>query len=151
MVPWRNYVRVFIWVGSRVAIRSDLATDSRPPDIPPLSAAQSVPRSTFFGFSPTPLFQRHVTRQKILNWKQSLKFPPKPRVSHEGINLMRQLLCEPEDRLGSQATTSVSRPNSLLVQSRRSGFIPPIGQSESVDGAHMIKVFLNTRTWEQLD
>ncbi|KAF9653189.1 kinase-like protein [Thelephora ganbajun] len=74
----------------------------------------------------------HVTRQKILNWKQSLKFPSKPRVSHEGINLMQQLLCEPEDRLGSQATASVSRPNSLLVQSRRSGFIPPVGQTESM-------------------
>ena len=115
--------------------------------IPPLSAAQSVPPpSTFFIFSPTPLSQRHVTRQKILNWKQSLKFPSKPRVSHEGINLMQQLLCEPEDRLGSQATASVSRPNSLLVQSRRSGFIPPVGQAESVDGAYMIKVRPNTRT-----
>lgn len=109
------------------------------PGIPPLSAAQSVPLSTFLEFNPTPLFQRHVTRQKILNWKQSLKFPSKPRVSHEGINLMQQLLYEPEDRLGSQATASVSRPNSLVVQSRRSGFIPPVGQVESVDGAYMIK------------
>jgi len=115
-----------------------------PSGIPPLSAAQSVPPSTFFIFNPTPLFQRHVTRQKILNWKQSLKFPSKPRVSHEGINLMQQLLCEPEDRLGSQTTASVSRPNSLIVQSRRSGFIAPVGQNESVDGAHMIKVRSNT-------
>ena len=113
---------------------------SGPLGIPPLSAAQSVPPSAFFVFSPTPPFQRHVTRQKILNWKQSLKFPSKPRVSHEGINLMQQLLCEPEDRLGSQATASVSRPNSILVQSRRSGFIPPLGQTESVDGAYLIKV-----------
>jgi serine/threonine protein kinase len=93
-----------------------------------------------YGYPPFVSSSRHVTRQKILNWKQSLKFPSKPRVSHEGINLMQQLLCEPEDRLGSQATASVSRPNSLLVQSRRSGFIPPVGETESVDGAYMIKM-----------
>jgi len=53
---------------------------------------------------------------------------------------MQQLLCEPEDRLGSQATVSVSRPDSILVQARRSGFILPTGNS---DGAHIIKVRLS--------
>jgi hypothetical protein len=81
----------------------------------------------------------------ILNWKQYLKFPTSQRrtgegqalarVSHEGVSLMKQLLCEPEDRLGSQATASVSRPDSLIVQQRRSGFGPP----PSVDGAELIK------------
>ena len=52
---------------------------------------------------------------------------------------MEQLLCEPEDRLGSQASSSVSRPNSMIVQARRSGFITPQGMG-SVDGAHLIKV-----------
>ncbi|KAF7792401.1 hypothetical protein EIP86_003438 [Pleurotus ostreatoroseus] len=92
-----------------------------------------------YGFPPFVSNSRHVTRQKILNWRQSLKFPAKPRVSHDAINLMQQLLCEPEDRLGSQATSSVSRPNSKLVQARRSGFIPTVGTSGSVDGAHLIK------------
>jgi len=151
VVPGCDHVRMFIWVRSYIAIRGDPAANPRPPDIPPLSAAQSVPPSTFYVFNPTPPFQRHVTRQKILNWKQSLKFPSKPRVSHEGINLMQQLLCEPEDRLGSQVTASVSRPNSLLVQSRRSGFIPPVGQTESVDGACMIKARCSIQTWKQLD
>ena len=63
---------------------------------------------------------------------------------------MQQLLCEPEDRLGSQAAASVSRPNSLLVQSRRSGFVPPLGHVESVDRAYMIKVRPNTQTWKRL-
>ena len=53
---------------------------------------------------------------------------------------MEQLLCEPEDRLGSQAAASVTRPDSLVMQSRRSGFIPPTGQAGGVDGAHLIKV-----------
>jgi hypothetical protein len=86
--------------------------------------------------------QRHVTRQKILNWKQSLRFPSRPRVSHEGVNLMEQLLCEPDDRLGSQSSASVSRPNSIIVNARRSGFIPTPGLSSNVDGANLIKVCL---------
>jgi hypothetical protein len=85
-------------------------------------------------------WQRHVTRQKILNWKQSLRFPPKPRVSHEGIDLMQQLLCEPEDRIGSQASSSTARPNSLVVQARRSGFVDAPGSRLGVDGAELIKV-----------
>jgi hypothetical protein len=34
--------------------------------------------------------------------------------SHEAADLMQQLLCEPEDRLGSQASSSVVRPNSIV-------------------------------------
>ncbi|KAF8348356.1 kinase-like protein [Amanita rubescens] len=82
---------------------------------------------------------RHITRQKILNWKQSLKFPSRPRVSHEGVNLMRQLLCEPEDRLGSQTPSSINRPDSLIIQARRSGFVTYSGPSRGADGAELIK------------
>ncbi|KAH9858687.1 kinase-like protein [Lenzites betulinus] len=92
-----------------------------------------------YGFPPFVSNSRHVTRQKILNWKQSLRFPSRPRVTQEAVNLMEQLLCEPEDRLGSQASSSVSRPNSMIVQARRSGFITPQGTLGSVDGAHLIK------------
>ncbi|KAK7035458.1 hypothetical protein VNI00_011751 [Paramarasmius palmivorus] len=80
--------------------------------------------------------QRHVTRTKILNWKQSLRFPPRPRVSQEGVNLMQQLLCEPEDRLGSEAPAS--RPPSSFMQGRRSGFIAQ-KEPAGIDGAHLIK------------
>ncbi|KAF7321744.1 Kinase-like protein [Mycena kentingensis (nom. inval.)] len=89
-----------------------------------------------YGFPPFVSNSRHITRQKILNWKQSLKFPGRPSVSHDGVNLMQQLLCEPEDRLGSQASASISRPNSLVMQARRSGFVAPVGAS---DGASLIK------------
>ncbi|KAG5219604.1 kinase domain-containing protein [Salix suchowensis] len=92
----------------------------------------------------TPAPQRHVTRQKILNWKQSLRFPSRPRVSHEGVSLMQQLLCEPEDRLGSQTSASVMRPDSMVVQARRSGFINPSGSTTSVDGVEHIKVNSNS-------
>jgi len=60
-------------------------------------------------------------------------------VSHEGVNLIQQLLCEPEDRLGSQSSASVSRPDSLIVQARRSAFIATRSADGSVDGAEFIK------------
>jgi hypothetical protein len=94
-----------------------------------------------------------VTRQKILNWRQSLRFPSRPRVSHEGVDLMQRLLCEPEDRIGSQSTVSTSRPNSLIVSVRRSGFFGQMGGggSASVDGAELIKVkrfiYRGTKAW----
>ena len=100
-----------------------------------------IVRSSLIVIVASDFIKRHVTRQKILNWKQSLKFPSRPQVSHEGINLMQQLLCEPEDRLGSQASSSVSRPNSMVIQARRSGFVlPNIQSGKSVDGAEHIKV-----------
>ncbi|EIW83144.1 kinase-like protein [Coniophora puteana RWD-64-598 SS2] len=92
-----------------------------------------------YGFPPFVSNSRHVTRQKILNWRQSLKFPSRPHVSQEGINLMKQLLCEPEDRLGSQASSSVFRPDSLAVHGRRSGFMLPGTATGCIDGAHLIK------------
>ncbi len=53
---------------------------------------------------------------------------------------MRQLLCEPEDRLGSQTLSSINRPDSLIVQARRSGFVTYSGTSRGADGAELIKV-----------
>ncbi|KAK0212878.1 kinase-like domain-containing protein [Desarmillaria ectypa] len=89
-----------------------------------------------YGRPPFVSNSRHITRQKILNWKQTLRFPSRPRVSREAVDLMTQLLCEPEDRLGSQASASVSRPDSLIVQARRSGFMSVGG---NIDGADHIK------------
>lgn len=57
---------------------------------------------------------------------------------------MQQLLCEPEDRLGSQTSASVTRPDSMVVQARRSGFINPSGSTASVDGVEQIKVKSNS-------
>jgi len=92
-----------------------------------------------YGYPPFVNNSRHVTRQNILNWKQSLRFPALPRVSHEAVDLMQQLLCEPEDRLGSQASSSVVRPNSMIVQARRSALITSSGATRGGDGAELIK------------
>ncbi|CAK5281804.1 unnamed protein product, partial [Mycena citricolor] len=89
-----------------------------------------------YGFPPFVSNSRHVTRQKILNWKQSLRFPAQQAVSRDGVNLMQQLLCEPEDRIGSQTSVSTSRPDSMVTQARRSAFVVP---GSSLDGAELIK------------
>lgn len=65
---------------------------------------------------------RHITRSKILNWRQNLKFPTKPRISWDAQDFIEKLVCEREDRLGSLAITSVSRPNSHVFSQRNSGF-----------------------------
>lgn len=52
---------------------------------------------------------------------------------------MQQLLCEPEDRLGSQASSSVVRPNSMIVQARRSALVTSSGATRGGDGAEVIK------------
>jgi hypothetical protein len=52
---------------------------------------------------------------------------------------MQQLLCESEDRLGSQASSSVVRPNSMIVQARRSALITSSGATRGGDGAEVIK------------
>ncbi|CAE6458276.1 unnamed protein product, partial [Rhizoctonia solani] len=80
-----------------------------------------------YGYPPFVSNSRHVTRQKILNWRTSLRFPPRPKISREGVDLMARLLCEPEDRIGAQGGLPAT-------MNRRSGFF-----GGSLDGAADIK------------
>lgn len=54
---------------------------------------------------------------------------------------MQQLLCEPEDRLGSQTSASIARPNSMVVQARRSMLVSSSNNFHREDGANIIKVW----------
>ncbi|KAL7410296.1 kinase-like domain-containing protein [Mrakia frigida] len=92
-----------------------------------------------YGYPPFVSQTRQQTRQKILNWSSSLRFPPRPRVSREAIDLIQSLLCEPADRIGA-IHQPPSRPNSHILQERRSGFLQQ--QKEGLlanDGADQIK------------
>lgn len=80
--------------------------------------------------------QRHVTRMKILNWSKTLRFPSRPSVSFEGVDLMKQLLCEPEDRLGSGSLQSANP--ALPRHTAARGFAASKGGS--ADGSELIKV-----------
>jgi protein-serine/threonine kinase len=80
----------------------------------------------------------------ILNWRKTLRFPQTPKVSYEGVNLLQQLLCEPEDRLGSQASASVIRPDSLAVQARLGTWPVSPWNDDAGDGASKIKVCLTS-------
>ncbi|KZO93334.1 kinase-like protein [Calocera viscosa TUFC12733] len=94
-----------------------------------------------YGYPPFISHSRHTTRQKILNWKQALHFPTRPRVSREAVDLMQRLLCEAEDRLGSVGPGAHPLRSSAIAgagYNRRSGFFqqPVLGVS---DGADQIK------------
>jgi protein-serine/threonine kinase len=52
---------------------------------------------------------------------------------------MKQFLCEPEDRIGSQASVSAVRPDSFIQSQRRSGYFGTF-MGGSTDGAEFIKV-----------
>ncbi|WVR08425.1 hypothetical protein IAU60_005480 [Kwoniella sp. DSM 27419] len=89
---------------------------------------------SLYGYPPFVSSSRHVTRQKILNWRTTLKFPPKPRLSKDCTDLMVKLLCEPEDRLGS---TPLERTSMLTTSGKGSTLrgIKGLGN----DGADLIK------------
>ncbi|KAG0361816.1 hypothetical protein BGZ54_008928 [Gamsiella multidivaricata] len=53
-----------------------------------------------YGYPPFISKSRHTTRLKIINWRQTLKFPAKPKVSREVQDLIEKLICEKEFRLG---------------------------------------------------
>ncbi|KAL7419412.1 hypothetical protein Q5752_006250 [Cryptotrichosporon argae] len=61
---------------------------------------------SLYGYPPFSSSSRHVTRQKILDWKHTLRFPPKPQLSPECTDLLVRLLCEPEDRIGAKTARS---------------------------------------------
>jgi serine/threonine-protein kinase LATS1/2 len=93
-----------------------------------------------YGYPPFVSKSRHITRQKILTWRQSLRFPSKPKVSREAQDLISRLICEREDRLGSRTAPSTLTPNSLVVKQRMSGFLGPAPGFQSLkDGAEDIK------------
>lgn len=54
-----------------------------------------------FGFPPFVGKSRHITRMKILNYRQHLEMPVLPSASRQAKNLIKRLICEREDRLGS--------------------------------------------------
>lgn len=86
-----------------------------------------------------PLPARHSSKNlQLEGYVEIPPPPPRPHVSHEGINLMQQQPCEPEDRLGSQSTTSVFRPNTRAIHARRSGFLsPPLHAGDGAEGASL--------------
>ncbi|BGP40444.1 hypothetical protein JCM10449v2_004406 [Rhodotorula kratochvilovae] len=87
-----------------------------------------------YGYPPFVSKSRQETRNKILTWRKSLRFPAKPRVSREAVDFLSRLICEPEERLGSRASgAGARRPNSVIVQ-RRSGFLGAGGGAAGLTG-----------------
>jgi hypothetical protein len=72
-----------------------------------------------YGYPPFCSKSRHSTRLKIINWRQYLSFPARPRVSREVQDLIERLICEKEDRIGSNQQFSTTRPNGLYMAGRK--------------------------------
>ncbi|KAG0049734.1 hypothetical protein BGZ83_005441 [Gryganskiella cystojenkinii] len=80
-----------------------------------------------YGYPPFISKSRHTTRLKIINWRQTLRFPAKPKVSKEVQDLIEKLICEKEFRLGRsppQAHNSTKRwstvsPHLMTIQQQQ--------------------------------
>ena len=82
-----------------------------------------------------------------LNWKENLKFPPSSRISAQCTDFMARLLCEPEDRIGSQGPTN---PSILSTHSIRMGSTR--GSVLGSDGAAQLKAhpWFASINWDSL-
>ncbi|KAG5519521.1 hypothetical protein PMAC_001675 [Pneumocystis sp. 'macacae'] len=67
-----------------------------------------------YGFPPFVSKTKHATRMKILNWRQTLHFPTTPYVSKEAQDLIRMLICDHKDRLGSTFCHFYSSPQHTM-------------------------------------
>jgi len=83
-----------------------------------------------YGFPPFCSKSRLATRQKIVNWQQTLRFPARPHLSHDAQDLIKRLICEKEDRLGSSPYAASTRPNSLYAANRRPAMLGANDASE---------------------
>jgi serine/threonine protein kinase len=54
-----------------------------------------------YGYPPFSCKTRQATRLKIIDYKQNLRFPDQPRVSAAAQDLVKRLLCDRHERIGS--------------------------------------------------
>ncbi|KAG0269052.1 hypothetical protein DFQ27_004984 [Actinomortierella ambigua] len=71
------------------------------------------------------LGSRHTTRLKIINWRQTLRFPAKPKVSREVQDLIEKLICEKEFRLGRSPPAATAGASSRNNTTKRWSTISP--------------------------
>ena len=60
-----------------------------------------------FGFPPFCSDSRQNTKLMIVNWRQTLRFPSKPRISPEAKQLITSLICDHSDRLGHNGADEI--------------------------------------------
>ncbi|ORX45841.1 AGC/NDR/NDR protein kinase [Hesseltinella vesiculosa] len=59
------------------------------------------------GYPPFCSENPHETYRKIMNWRESLVFPDDQPISREAEDLIRRLICEPENRLGRNGVNEI--------------------------------------------
>jgi len=60
-----------------------------------------------FGYPPFSSDSRQTTKLKIVNWRETLRFPSKPKVSAEARDLIERLICDHQNRLGANGADEV--------------------------------------------
>ncbi|KAJ3321039.1 hypothetical protein HDU93_003439, partial [Gonapodya sp. JEL0774] len=67
------------------------------------------------GYPPFCSKNRQNTKVKIINWRQTLRFPSKPAVGIAAIDFISSLCCEKEDRLGCnlKLAAEMNRPHNV--------------------------------------
>ena len=59
------------------------------------------------GYPPFFADEPSVTCQKILNWRKSLHIPREAGLSKEAVDLIKRLICDPNDRLGTRGVDEI--------------------------------------------
>lgn len=59
------------------------------------------------GYPPFFADEPSITCQKILNWRKSLHIPREAGLSKEATDLIKRLICDPADRLGSKSVEEI--------------------------------------------
>ena len=60
-----------------------------------------------YGYPPFSSDSRQTTKLRIVNWRQTLRFPSKPRISTEARDLLERLICDHQNRLGANGAGAV--------------------------------------------
>lgn len=50
-----------------------------------------------------------ITCQKILHWRKTLSIPPEANLSPEAADILKRLLCDSDNRLGSNGVDEIKR------------------------------------------
>ena len=60
-----------------------------------------------YGYPPFSSDSRQTTKLRIVNWRQTLRFPSKPRTSPDARDLLERLICDHQNRLGANGAEEV--------------------------------------------
>ncbi|TPX72362.1 hypothetical protein SpCBS45565_g00590 [Spizellomyces sp. 'palustris'] len=92
-----------------------------------------------YGFPPFCSKTRQQTKLKIVNWRQTLRFPAEPKVSREAQDLIMKLICDKDSRLGSGPMSATRRSSNTTPRASAASVTSPLSQMSGEGDAAAIK------------